>query len=70
MSLPFEKKTDPVMPEQGGRLTPIDPGDPVHTTREELVRRKAYELYERRGKRDGHAFEDWVQAESQVEQTV
>jgi len=60
-------KSDPVVPGQGGRLTAIDPMDPIHAPREELVRRKAYELYELRGKTEGHAIEDWVEAESKIE---
>lgn len=31
-----------------------------------LIEIRAYELYERRFKRDGHAVEDWVQAESEI----
>lgn len=46
---------------------PIDPVDPIHASREELVRRKAYNLYEQRGKTEGRAIEDWLQAESQIE---
>jgi hypothetical protein len=30
------------------------------------IRRCAYELYERRGRVDGHALEDWAQAEAEV----
>jgi YHS domain-containing protein len=41
--------------------------DPIHAPREELVRRKAYELYELKGKTEGHAVEDWVEAESKIE---
>jgi hypothetical protein len=33
---------------------------------EERIRAKAYELYEQRGKRDGHALEDWLQAEAET----
>jgi hypothetical protein len=61
-----EAKSDPVVPGQGGRLTPIDPMDPTHAPREELVRFKAYELYELRGKTEGHAVDDWVEAESRI----
>jgi hypothetical protein len=32
---------------------------------QEQVRRRAYELYELRGKEDGHDLEDWLQAESE-----
>jgi hypothetical protein len=32
---------------------------------EERIRVRAYELYEKRGKRDGHALDDWLQAEAE-----
>jgi hypothetical protein len=31
---------------------------------EEQIRRRAYELYERRGREAGHETEDWLQAEA------
>jgi DUF2934 family protein len=40
-------------------------GDVDITTHED-VRARAYELYEVRGKIDGHAEEDWLQAEGEV----
>jgi hypothetical protein len=41
--------------------------DAVITTHdEENVRARAYELYEVRGRIDGHAEEDWLQAEGEV----
>jgi len=36
------------------------------TTHEENVRARAYELYEVRGRIDGHAEEDWLQAEGEI----
>lgn len=33
---------------------------------EETIRVRAYELYEQRGKQDGHAWEDWLQAEAEL----
>ena len=30
------------------------------------IRRRAYELYEQRGRADGHALDDWVEAEAEV----
>jgi Protein of unknown function (DUF2934) len=33
---------------------------------EQIVRRRAYELYEPRGREDGHAQEDWLHAEAEV----
>jgi hypothetical protein len=35
---------------------------------QEDIRRRAYELYERRGGRDGHDIEDWLQAEAELAQ--
>lgn len=42
--------------------------DAAITTHEDSVRTRAYELYEMRGRIDGHAEEDWLQAESEVEE--
>jgi len=38
----------------------------VTTHDEEKLRARAYELYEVRGRIDGHAEEDWLQAEGEV----
>lgn len=57
---------DPVVPDQSGRLMPIDPlgtNAPV----EEVVRRRAYEIYQQRGREDGQAVQHWLQAESEVQ---
>lgn len=32
----------------------------------EQVRRRAYELYQLRGSDDGHALDDWLQAEAEL----
>ncbi len=34
--------------------------------KEERIRLRAYQLYEQRGKRDGHAMDDWLQAEAEL----
>lgn len=31
-----------------------------------MVQKKAYELYEKRGKKPGHAMDDWLEAERLV----
>ena len=33
---------------------------------EERIRRRAYELYQQRGRIDGFALDDWLQAEAEV----
>jgi len=33
------------------------------------IRRRAYELYEQRGREDGHDVEDWLRSEEEIKQT-
>jgi hypothetical protein len=33
---------------------------------EEQIRRRAYELYEARGREDRHELDDWLQAEAEI----
>jgi len=33
---------------------------------EERIRQRAYELYEARGRQDGHELDDWQQAEKEI----
>jgi hypothetical protein len=33
---------------------------------EEYIRLRAYQLYEQRGRQDGHDVEDWLQAEAEI----
>jgi hypothetical protein len=42
------------------------PPEPLAVSLEQKIRDRAYELYEQRGRGDGHAVEDWVQAESEL----
>ena len=46
-------------PLRGLRASSVDSGE---------VARVAYELYERRGRMDGHDLEDWLRAEAIVRQ--
>jgi hypothetical protein len=41
-----------------------------HPNLEEEVRRRAYELYERRGREDGHDLDDWLRAEAEITGTA
>ena len=47
-------------------LTKKDAAIPTLNNNDESVRTRAYELYEVRGRMDGHAEEDWLQAEGEV----
>jgi hypothetical protein len=38
----------------------------AQTNDEEEVRIRAYELYEARGRGDGHDMEDWLEAEGEI----
>jgi Protein of unknown function (DUF2934) len=38
----------------------------AHPNLEEEIRRHAYELYEERGREDGHDLDDWLQAEAEI----
>jgi hypothetical protein len=44
---------------QFGRIT-------AEESTEEQIRRRAHELYEARGRGDGHDVEDWLEAEAEI----
>ncbi len=62
-----ERISDPVLPDQGGRMMAVDPVG-INISREEAVRKKAYEIYEQRGRDAGTALHDWVKAERELQQ--
>jgi hypothetical protein len=41
--------------------------DELTQERLEKIRQRAYELYEARGREEGHDFDDWLQAEAETE---
>lgn len=41
-----------------------------HANLEEQIRRRAHELYEERGREDGHDMEDWLRAEAEITGTA
>jgi hypothetical protein len=47
-------------------VTPNNPGAAAQTQIQERIRVRAYELYEQRGKVEGHDLEDWLQAEQEI----
>jgi hypothetical protein len=42
--------------------------DREEVIRQEPIRCRAFELYEQRGREDGHDLDDWIQAESEFVQ--
>jgi hypothetical protein len=42
------------------------PGTQAHPGIEEEIRRRAYELYEERGRQEGFHEEDWARAETEI----
>jgi hypothetical protein len=42
----------------------------AHPNLEEEIRRRAYELYEERGRQHGRDIDDWVRAEAEVTGTA
>ena len=44
-------------------LAPKSDEPPVLIPTEQQIQQRAYELYERRGRTDGHDLDDWLQAE-------
>ncbi len=63
MARTARSNADPVLADQGGREMR---GDPIDPAKQEIVRRRAYELYERRGKKPGYDLQDWLEAEEQL----
>jgi len=52
-----------------GNNGPSDLHDPIAGLRD-LIARRAYEIYEERGKRDGEDLNDWLRAEAEVKSAV
>ena len=57
----IEKKTS--------TLAPKSDEPPVLIPIEQQIRQHAYELYEQRGRTDGHELDDWLQAECEIKGT-
>jgi hypothetical protein len=55
-------------PAKPARLMTTNPTTGSTRDLQEQIRRRAYELYEERGKDGGHELADWLQAESEVTQ--
>ena len=57
-----------VLPPDGGDMAAVPTGlQSDGRTRDELIRQRAYERYERNGCVDGHAMDDWLAAEDSLD---
>ena len=54
------------MVEKEGLSAKVKISDELTEEQLEKIRQRAYELYEARGREDGHEVEDWLQAEAEV----
>jgi hypothetical protein len=54
------------MPALTMKQTPKPSSTPTEKKLEQQIRRRAYELYEARGRGDGHELDDWLQAEIDI----
>jgi hypothetical protein len=50
-------------------LAPKSDEPPVLIPIEQQIQRRAYELYEQRGRADGHELDDWLRAECEIKGT-
>lgn len=55
----------PAQAKRTSQVTPTRTNEPTRDLQDE-IRRRAYELYEFRGRLDGHDMDDWLQSESEV----
>jgi Protein of unknown function (DUF2934) len=50
-------------------LAPKSDEPPVLIPIEQQIQQRAYELYEQRGRTDGHELDDWLQSECEIKRT-
>ncbi|HYL15132.1 MAG TPA: DUF2934 domain-containing protein [Terriglobales bacterium] len=58
------------MPKDLIKKTSTNVATTPHPNIEEEVRHRAYELYEERGRENGHDLDDWLRAEAEVRGTA
>jgi hypothetical protein len=61
--------TEPARATNSETSTPADPRNAVQEPAEDLIRLRAYELYEKRDGAPGDADGDWYQAEAELKGT-
>lgn len=64
--------TDPPLADVSSRTSPLDGPQAIaqDPSQESQIQARAYELYQQRGMSDGHALEDWLQAEQEICQSL
>ena len=50
---------------RSSEVAPLKTSGPISNLQEE-IRRRAYKLYELRGRQDGHDLDDWLQSEAEL----
>ena len=53
-----------------GSLAPMARSKPLEPLLEHEIRLRAYDLYEQRGRAEGHALEDWLRAEAEILKSI
>jgi hypothetical protein len=65
-----QKRSDtPLMEPKPSTLAPKSDEPTVLIPMEQQIQQRAYELYEQRGRTDGHDLGDWLQAECEIKGT-
>ena len=57
------------MAKDATKKSPVPTTTSVGLSLEEDIRRRAYQLYEERGREDGHDLDDWLSAEAEITET-
>lgn len=64
--MPNAKRPNSTAKPAKSKIALVEPVNRSVAEMEEAIRARAYELYEQRGREDGHAEEDWLRAEHEV----
>ncbi len=62
----YRSERKPTAAKPAPALQSVNATSPPAATREEEVRSRAYRLYEERGRQDGRALDDWLQADQEA----
>ena len=64
--MPTAKRPNSTAKPAKSKIALVEPSNRSVAEIEGAIRARAYELYEQRGREDGHAEEDWLRAEQEV----